>query len=190
MIIPSGFAQVNLQFNGAGVPTGAEMTFGVAADIVTNPVDIAEIVVAEWAAASCQSLYTSGMNLFNVHVKTGPNATGAFGDASATGLGTAGGDTSPPNVALLIKKLTAIGGRQGVGRMYLPCIAENRTDAGGGITATLINAANTAFSSFRAALIAEDINMVLLHNDALAPTPVTSLVVQGLAATQRRRLRR
>lgn len=190
MMIPAGFAQVNLQFTGSGVPTGAEMTFGVKANTVTNATDIAELAGDACVTANIRSLYTSGMTLSNVHAKIGPNVSGPSGDSVETQTGTAGGDTSPPNVALLIKKSTAVGGRKGSGRMFLPCIAENRTDAGGGITSTLLTAAQTVFDDLRSELIALDIDMVLLHNDATTPNDVTALTVQALAATQRRRLRR
>jgi len=55
MIIPSGYAQVNLIFSGSDVPTGAQMTFGVnnqGSDLTAGA--IAAEVIAQAVAASLE----------------------------------------------------------------------------------------------------------------------------------------
>lgn len=128
---------------------------------------------------------------------------------SGTGSGT-GNQTQvsePPNVAALIHKRTARGGRRGRGRMYLPwCLADADVDEAGvvlGATQVLLQTqctnflghltAGTGAMTFAAA-------MVLLHSpsgdDVSSPTTpgdpntVTTLTVDSLVATQRRRLNR
>jgi hypothetical protein len=115
-------------------------------------------------------------------------------DAS-TALGGAGGASVPANVAALIHKRTARGGRRGRGRMYLPWwIQESDVDERGAISSTTIGFMNTALATWLADLAADGCPMVVLHDPgrtpAGAPDVVTSLTVDPIVGTQRRRLGR
>jgi hypothetical protein len=115
--------------------------------------------------------------------------------------GTAATTMFPPNVAVLIKKRTALGGRRGRGRMYFPWfLGEGDADERGSISAAVQANLSAACENFRLAIAAASgavpgTPMVLLHSTAplgpaVAPTPVIALVVDPLVATQRRRLGR
>jgi hypothetical protein len=131
------------------------------------------------------------LRLLRVVAKLGPNATGPAGEfgTGQDGLGNNAPDS--PQVALLVKKLTAGGGRQQRGRMFLPLIAESQTDSGGKVNGTSRDAFQTAVNAWRTDLATRNVPMVLLHNAVeIVPTPVTGLTVDPTVATQRRRLRK
>lgn len=97
----------------------------------------------------------------------------------------------PQNVAVLVRKRTLLGGRKNRGRMYLPpfMMSEGSLAANGVMTSgmqTEIQAeTNLAFPG--------DVDWVLFHDDSSpaphTPTPISSLSVDQVVATQRRRLR-
>lgn len=190
MIIPTGYSHVLLGFTGVYVPTGAAMTFGVQNVGNETPVDLATSVLVQWQGASVDDLYTDGVSLTEIKVKNGPNSTGAQGVISPNVLGNQTGPGIAPNCTMLIQKNTGLGGREGRGRFNLPGIQEEDVDGAGNLDAIFLAAANPVWDDFLNGLITADLPMVLLHNSATAPTPVTSLNVSSRIATIRRRLRR
>lgn len=110
--------------------------------------------------------------------------------------GAVSGDFLPQNNACLIRKRTALGGRKNRGRMYVPYVLpEGNVDNSGIIAGTRVTAIQTAADDFQDDLLAGDpgpsIPMVVLHSVSTdTPTPITTLEVDNLLATQRRRLRR
>lgn len=117
-----------------------------------------------------------------------------------------GGATSEPlpqNCSLLIRKLTALGGRRGRGRMFLPGIDEDTVSSAGFVAGSTLTAWQGIFDDFFDALpvdgaaggVGDAVNPVLLHSEVVgettpAPTAITGFAVQSVIATQRRRLRR
>lgn len=100
---------------------------------------------------------------------------------------------APPNVATLVQKLTALGGRRNRGRMYLPGAVETDIDNEGLYGTTPLGVLQTAATAFRTQTLAlaQVDQLVLLHEQApFTPTEITSLVVSRTVATQRRRQRR
>jgi hypothetical protein len=101
---------------------------------------------------------------------------------------------APQNVSFLAKKATAFAGKAFRGRMYLPCVVEGIVDNNGIVGASTITAMNlrlTNLLSNLASALAFPAPMVLLHSNPLIdPTTVTSLTMDTMVATQRRRLRR
>lgn len=105
--------------------------------------------------------------------------------------------TSPsPNVALLLRKRTARGGRRGRGRMFLPwAIAETSIDEAGNVDSGVVSAYTTGATSFLGWLDTNDAPMVILHSLGGSTAPgvpdtVTDFFCDNRVATQRRRLRR
>jgi hypothetical protein len=97
----------------------------------------------------------------------------------------------PQNCATLIRKTTALAGRRGRGRFYLPPITmdEFATSKAGVIASSSLAAMQLAANAW----FDHGEPFVILHDSlpsSLAPTPITSFVVDGRIATQRRRLRR
>jgi hypothetical protein len=110
---------------------------------------------------------------------------------------------APPNVAALVQKKTGFGGRGNRGRVYLPwSVNEGEVDEIGQLTAVARTALQTAVDLFYGTLGVGS-NMVIANRIYDLPwdnpnrqltalmigKPVTSLRVDGLVATQRRRLR-
>jgi hypothetical protein len=207
-VIPDGYSQVNLRFTGAGVPLGAEMTFGVQNGGFT-PAQVALGVSDALSTSNLKAGWAASTTIEQIHVKNGPNDTGPFFDQAVSFVGTLAGDNISPNVALLIKKITLLGGRRGQGRMFQPGLSEGIVDHDGGLNAAFVIAADGRYLAFLNALTAENVPMVVLHNLPFvwvlnengqprrqevagaipAPTVVQDLRVDPTAATQRRRLR-
>lgn len=194
MIIPSGFAQVNLVFEGLALPEGAECTYGIELPSVPlTPNQIAQVIGNIWNVENMDTLQTSFVTLGRIDVKFGPNSTGPSGFSAPALVGTDPDQSVPPNVSLLVAKHTDFGGRAGRGRFYLPGISEEQVANNGGVNGGFLAGAQTLFDAFLAAHIADDVPMVLLHGPGsplVLPSPITGLVVQTRVATQRQRLRK
>jgi len=189
MPIPSGFGQVNYRFSGAGAPSGAEVTFGFTVPGGDDPTTAGGDLITAWNATDMPDLYSLSLTFEEVLVKFGPDATGPSAvtpAGGAGGLGAAGG----PQQAYLVHKHTALGGRQGRGRFYIPGVAEADVDPSGTILAARITAATTILEDFRALVALGGRELVLLHRDGSTPTAITSMTMDAKVATQRRRNRR
>lgn len=105
--------------------------------------------------------------------------------------GTKGADLAPPNVSVLVKKTTGLLGRKNTGRMYVPGIAQDGTFNAAGVMSTgdLEVYVNT-FHNFFEDLTTAGALPYILHSGNDAPTKITDFQAQGVASTQRRRLRR
>lgn len=193
MIIPVDFAQVNLIFTGPGVPTGAEVTFGVDNSVGSYTAALlADAVDTAFSDSFVAFSIAEGVNLTSIKVKKGPNATGAM-FIEPSGNDGQGDPTGAPNLAFLIRKETAIGGRAGRGRMFLPGVPETSVDPGGQITSTAVTNLQGQLDNFLLELEGVDLPLVVLHSAGSpisTPTPITGLSVQTTGATQRQRLRR
>lgn len=98
------------------------------------------------------------------------------------------------NTALLVRKLTAAGGRSGTGRMYVPGPPENKLDMNGVLDGTYAGECQTASADFLDGLAAIDASVVpVVHSAAdggSSNSVILSMPVMTVAATQRRRLRK
>lgn len=95
--------------------------------------------------------------------------------------------------ALLVQKKTALSGRRGSGRMFVPFIsmAEPSVDPRGIIAGGSVTLLQTRYTKMLDNLTAAGVPMYLGHDtvgSTLVPTIVTALVVRSRIATQRRRL--
>jgi hypothetical protein len=105
--------------------------------------------------------------------------------------GTNGADGSSPQVAILVRKSTDQGGRQGRGRMYIPGPSEVDTNADGLLSAGFLTLCNTVFGDMINDFSLNDVPLRLLHSSGgPSPAVVTGLSTDPVLATQRRRLRR
>jgi hypothetical protein len=202
IIIPPGFAQAVVPFQHALLARTAYVVFGVdvsglggdyeaGADAVTRSITIpfqdeldSEVVV--------------GPTVLRVGQDGGDplSVSGSYSDNGAEAA-----QMLPPNVALLVKKNTALGGRRGRGRMYMPWVTQDgASNDVGTLDGASLAARQTAADEMLASLASEPVTaietpMVLLHDSSGAgveppPTPVTSLLVDSRVATQRRRMAR
>ena len=194
MEIPSGYAQANLKFTGSAAPTGAEITIGLDVSLYgTTPTDLAQDIAEGWNTAGIDALVVDGIALTQVLVKFGPQATGPSGLWTGNIGGTVSQDGSAPMVALLVHKVTALGGRAGRGRFYHPGLSEQVVDESGVVGDTTLGNWLTALDTFHGILVAVDAPPVVLHSDGSpisTPTPVTAFLPTEQVGTQRRRNRR
>jgi hypothetical protein len=189
MIIAPGFAHASFFFTGSGVPLGAACTLG----LEYNPAKTVQQTADDCRdnfVATILPVLIQNTGLDHVLVKYGPNDVGPTA-TSASGVGGSDlSDQAPPNVAYLVRKGTALGGRKNRGRMYLPGVDEGEVLQGGTIQPGKLAGVEAAVDAFMAAMIADGHTLVVLHNGPEIPTEITSLTVDGTVATQRRRLRR
>ena len=178
-----------MKFIGAAAPRGSQVTYGVDASTVTDPGDIAGLVIAEYTA-HLRAFQTTEIALGSVLVKVGPNATGPEAEVPAGVPGTSASDAVSPQVAGLVTKLTAGGGRHSKGRIFWPGLSETWVGGDGLIDPTAHASLVSAFEDWFTASDTDGIPMYLLHSDATAPTILTALLFTTKVATQRRRLRK
>jgi len=192
MIIPSGYAQVNWIFTGNSAPRGAEVTMGIdLASFSGTTQDGADLASAAWAATVLAD-QTSSVTLSRTRFKRGPNVSGAFAEKATTSAGGIGSSAMPPQVSLLITKVTATGGRSGRGRSFMPGVTEVDIGPNGELGTAYLADVQDKWDDLKTALEAADLFPVLLHADNtgdVTPHPITGFQVQALVATQRRRLR-
>lgn len=193
MLIPEGFAQVNWHIEVEGHPFPAEVTLGldVSANTDTGQ-EVADLLYDAWT--DHLGFHTSTFaTLTMASVKFGPNDVGPTYEAFGTETGSRAGEVVGPQEAFLIRKSTAIGGRQGRGRMYLPgCLAAqlNPTGLWEDQYITDVQSGATSVQSF---LAAQNVFAALLHTVGTpdqTPELITSMTAQSRVATQRRRNRR
>jgi len=193
MLIPNGFGQINWLFQGTAYPNGAQVTLGY--DVPSGgggPDEEAEFFYTVWRD-NILPLQTVDLALVGCLVKHGPNSTGPTGLYVDNDPGDGSNAACAPNLALLVHKRTAAGGRTGRGRMFVPGLAEIEVDPGGVVSSGIVSAYQTAFDALQADMEAVFAFPSLLHDEdspLTTPTQITAFAVQGLAATQRKRLRR
>lgn len=204
LLIPPGFAQLTIPMRHTGLSRAAAVTFGIEYSEADTPYSgICDWVLQQWGE-------TLGATV-DSEVQQGP-IEGRFGQTGDEPIAAVGTDTftsisvdarPPAQVALLIKKTTNRGGRRGRGRMFLPwAVNETSVSELGVVEAGTLSDFQDAADGFLLAIgtaSGEDgpNPMFLLHVQAddqstLPGTPslVSSLQVQSLVATQRRRLAR
>jgi len=199
-IIQPGVANVSVEMQQAGLNRPAFITFGV--DPTSgDPNAVASTIGGAIAnATSLISIMDSTVTFKSVTVRLGQDGSPPLvGVHPMASTGTGGAlSTLPPNCAVLIHKRTALGGRRGRGRMYLPwAVQEASVDEAGIIQAANVTQIQTAVSNFLSVLATANTPMMVLHDVGVDPTkpvpaatPVTSLTVDNLISTQRRRLGR
>lgn len=198
LIIPPGFAQITQPFKHQLLAREAVITYGI--DVASGSVITPTILNAIQAVFN-----TAWTSFIDSEVTIGPlrASVGQDGgenlavEGNVTLVGTATAERATASVALLLRKLTTRGGRRGRGRVYLPwMLAEANVTEIGVIPSGGVTAAQTAADAWLTALVGlPDVDaMVLLHSTGNTPTGlpdvVTSLTVDPVLGTQRRRLGR
>lgn len=201
IVIPAGFGQCTYELKATGDPqpwnlvTGFEATNeGTGAAYALTLLDA---FVSHVLPQIHDSVVLTGAKL-SLGQSGGADPIVSFFNSGENG--DTGGDMLPQNSAVLVSKNTAFGGRKNRGRMFIPLMAESsQVDNVGNIATTKVNFLQSGFTAFLDKLSGPSViggiaaPMVILHNDTGAstpdPTPVTSLTVKSVIATQRRRLR-
>lgn len=202
MPTPPGFAACSYEFKHSSVSRSAFVTF--ACDpTVTDPNTIAASLNGAYAGGtSMKACIDANVTMVGTRVSLGTDGGEDLqGWASTAAVGGRAGTTVSPNCAVLVRKLTSRGGRRGRGRMYLPWAAlTSNVDESGQIAAADKTLITDSITTWMSAVVASVGPLVLLHRPSApgvahpstpgAPNVVTGHSVDGLIATQRRRLGR
>jgi hypothetical protein len=196
MIIPVNWANWIMRYQFEGDAEPMITTMGVNVSTWGGAyADGLEWISDLWLATIVSSLsetVTSGPYSLAVGQDGGDPITYEY---AATNAGDESGFPMWPNTAVLIKKVTASGGRRNRGRMYVPGFGlRSLITPAGLIDPSYLADFNTNLSNFL-----EDVNAgtgfsatnlgVLHSRPPSAPAVITSLVAEAKVATQRRRLR-
>lgn len=194
IIVPLHAAQCVIKFSLSGDIEPMVTTIGLGPLPEMDAEDAAQQVAI--ALTTPSSIIAAG-NLQNDYTYQGVTAykqTGTGFSVGSWGAPVAGNVTSPTapsNCALLVKKTTSLGGRKHRGRMYWPPAlysADNLSPTGQLSTVATLQARFTVF--FDLLVAAEAIGPpCVFHSDGAAATLLTGLVVDGVIATQRNRMR-
>jgi hypothetical protein len=202
IVIPPDFVGVQVLLRHVSATHQGEITYGL--DITSFTGTMAELADTQTTAYSDNfGTYT------DIGVQIGPTliSVGAASppylrvDGTETLGGDVEGETMPSNVAALMRKRSLQAGRGGRGRNYLPWILrDNQVDDVGNVEATaLSNLQDAADGWYEAAGQVGGTDgatpIVILHDSGAStaaddPAFVTSLSIDALVATQRRRLGR
>jgi len=202
-IVPPGFADCSVEIRHSAMARSAFITFGVEPDAVAADQVATKVLVAlAGTAGSLINNLDSSTNLIAVTARIGQDGgeplvyvaeSGAVGGKGVTGV--------PPNCAVLVHKRTARGGRRGRGRLFIPFLIGTSDVAETGILqGSQRTTWQTMCNTILTALTTQGVPMVVLHSASEQgvgapttpglPNKVTSLVVDPLVSTQRRRLGR
>lgn len=192
MFIPAGYGNIQFMFAGLTSSQKALTAIGVhlvAADPEEVLDDAATVFGAEFSPVV--SDYWTGETIRLVIGTSDPSAPivvdhGAWagGDNTASCL--------PANCAVLVKKNTLLGGRKGRGRMFIPSPTEAGVDTAGNLTSSQLSDFTSRANDFLTGLagISGVDGVFLFHSSSVdPPTEITSLSVDPVIATQRRRMR-
>ena len=188
--VPSGFAEVLIPFRHSGLARAAACVYGIDNNTgLSSPSAIADGVIALWEA-NIQDLIDTEVTVGPAHVRVNNGAGVISGDGTDSFAGTLADQTVAPNTAILVQKSSSTPGRAGRGRLYLPWAAtDDSTNELGVLDPAAVIVIQGAFSQLLADHGTFDAPMVILHSGAGTPAEVEELTVQGLLATQRRRMR-
>lgn len=199
-VIPDGFGVVSYEFMLTGDPEPMYVTHGFSAEVGADPNAYAQAMGNSFTAAgslieTVANVYRLSRTLIRLGQEDDPPLLGEW---PTNVIGGVAQPAVPQNTAYLLRKTSAMSGRSGKGRMYLPGVTEGSVDATGTLLAITVSAINDLCETYLN-LIASDVEtpapMYILHDPTTtgflySPTPVTGLSCDGRVATQRRRLRR
>lgn len=193
--IPVGYGVCRVMWKPITAPDNVLTTFGFLFPITHTPQEAAD---ACWASLSGsvgplnQAKFSTRYQSVGVEVTcmTGTGPILANKTVRTTGTGT--GSPLTTNTAILGKKNTARGGRKGRGRFFIPGIQVSEIDVDE--TGLILEAERVkvqiTWDSWLSAQAATPFLPVLLHSDGGPGDSITSLTIEPIVATQRRRLRR
>lgn len=200
LVIPPGFAQVSAVLRNVGDPEAWYVTWAVDASGYGGDYEaLGDLNIGAFSVGFLNSM-NAATTLEGVIMRVGQDGGEPLSVYRAAGV-TGSGSTAklPQNCAMLVRKNTGRGGRTGKGRMYIPnVLSEGEVDNVGVIAPSFLSGLQTGANDFLEFLNEPEVvapaPMVLLHNEGVpggtTPTAITSLQVDSVIATQRRRLRR
>ncbi len=198
LIIPAGYAHVVHSYSLVGDNERMAYTYGIALG------DQAGLTLNGLAEQLHSQTYTNLWDLPSPEYALESTEVQGTGTAAApggvgvhverrAGTGTAG--HLPQNSSTLVHKRSGVGGRRNRGRLNFVPPSENSVANNGRIDAASVTGYQQRFSNWLLGIqsLVGAADMVILHSTGISVTPpptvVTSLVVDPVISTQRRRLR-
>ena len=192
-----GFANVSLFATNNTSTRPAAITFGCAADGKTAQQVYNEVLGSISGTTGLKKGLSGTAAFTKIKVRVGQdnNAPDQLYESPIAITGTKGGPCCPSSVALLVHKRTAVGGRRGRGRIFMPWgITANSVGENGLLIPSEVTGLQTTWTAWLADLATRGIAMFVLHQAGISPTTlpaaVTSLIVDPMVSSQRRRLGR
>jgi hypothetical protein len=193
LVIPNGFAQVAYRWSLVGDPEVMVSTMGFNfAEISGGDQANLDAITDQFTAIYPANGMFSGYTFLGCRAYVGVGGPSPVVMESPRAIvGTAGGSAPPQNCAILVKKRSAIPGRRGQGRMYIPpfLLSEGAVGNNGVLDTAFLAQVQAGINAW----LGSNWATYILHGDeptTMDPTPITALVVDRSIATQRRRLRR
>lgn len=193
--VPVGYGQLTALISLAGdqeiMSTGIGLRFDDADAVDQTLVNAYSTTFSVFLKGAMANVYSyEGLNLF-IGTTLGDRS---FDSSTGAGVGTAGVAPLPQNTSALVRKSSGFAGRKNRGRMFIPGIREANVGDNGELSGAEITRLQTLVDSFMSTMLAQAsiLDLVILHSfgDATEPTVITAMTVDGIVATQRRRLRR
>lgn len=193
--IPAGYGQMNLIWQVIGGVRPCEVTLGYHDEPGNEPAEQAQAIWDDITAVNrpCAALRMGrDWTFLGVRCMQMTESGPVVGEFFQTVTGTGAWDSPSLNLAVLIRKNTASGGRANRGRLFVPPtgISETGVNQLGALTSSARTQIQGDWDAFKTALAANPMTLHLYHNETAIPTTITSLSVQSLCATQRRRMRK
>lgn len=203
LVIPEGFAEVSVEMRNDADPEPWYITFAIDLATAGGDIELAHATVLAAIGAGIQPSLSTTTTITGVRYKVGqPSGPPLAVDFAAALDGASAAQRLPQNCAVLVRKATLRAGRPGKGRFFIPSVPEGSVSEIGVLETdyrvTMQDQMDEMWLILNAGTGIPETSpptpMVLLHNSGtpggVDPTPVTSLQVQSVIATQRRRLRR
>lgn len=183
LTIPAGYGIASWGFATAGDPERMYCTMGI--HPVSGPFDSTHLNRMEtaWRIATgplTRQVTPYALVELTARMTADGGGTSVFSKAANSPGGMA--DTAmAPNCAVIIEKRTALGGRRGTGRMFVPGVPQGDDDSDGRLASSRITGWNTAFAAFLTALLAAPSG-----SGAAAEKPLTPYLFHGNTTTTTR----
>lgn len=193
-VIPVGYGEAMFMFQLSTLPRQLTFTIGYHSTPSPDP-DADATAIVGWFGAAGRPFEASNMGAawtwtgVQCRVQTEPGLL--IGENIVNRVGTATFSAVPVNTAMLVRKRTALGGRRNSGRLFVPLMNFDEVNVSniGVISTTVLGPQQTRWTAAMTAFLASALEPVVLHSQAGLPTPITSLVIQQVCATQRKRMR-
>lgn len=191
--IPLGYCTMAFHHSGDALQGEAICTMGLGLIINPSFQDMFDEISTGWATHFLPHMHPSYRYEKLTAFMPGEAGDVVFESLAGNNPGSSAGTALPPNVAILLKKVTGFAGKANRGRMYLPGVT---AEALSGSNKALLSSftlgnLNTAAASFIGSIIDAGAVPYLLHQVGIADPPrqVSDLNPAERLATQRGRLR-
>lgn len=199
LIIPPGYSHIAFELDLAGDNEPMYTTIGV--DNGGVAVDTIPDLLFQAFALEVMPRITLGYTLVRATAYVGQDGAPplVIDSTLANVVGGLAAEALPQNCAMLVRKRTDASGRRGRGRMYWPGVHEAQVSPTGVLTEGYLADQQLAATGFYNRLTdgvdqAPTPPVVLHRSEGIGveplPTPITTLIVDSVIATQRRRLRK